>query len=152
MTDTATGVSITDFLLWAGVVTAVLGLGIGAIAASYFWPTGKSVVFDQAIASVPALSDSLRSKFEQGCAAHQQGQYRRAVRYFGDVLSAVPNCAEAFHNRGLALANLGDDQTALRSLLEAGKHYDQQGDKAGLDQLKQSLETLRHRRQQEAKG
>ena len=152
MTELQTGLVWQDFLVWAGVVTLVLGGGMGAIAAAYFWPTGRSRVFETATAAVPALSSTWRDRFEQGCAAHAQGRYRRAIDCFTDVISAEPTCAEAYHNLGETFANLGDDQAALRYLVKAGALYDQQGDKAGVDALLADLNTLRQQRKTAAKA
>lgn len=150
MSDASVGVSALDFLVWVGVVAAVLAIGMGAIAAAYFWPTGKSVVFDQAIAPAPALAPSAQVSFQQGCEALAAKQYRQAIRNFANVIDQDPNCAEAYHNLGLTFANLGDDQAALRNLLRASDLYDQQGDKTGLDTLRSTLETLRSQRKQTA--
>lgn len=44
---------------------------------------------------------------------------------------------------GLAYANIGDNNKAVRSLLKASDAYDKQDTKAGLDRIKQELETLK---------
>lgn len=143
-------ISLGNIAIWFGVVAAVLGIGMGAIAAAYFWPTGKSVVFQSATAPTPALDDAAQQRFQQGCDALQSGNYRRAIQAFSYVLNRDRNCAEAFHNLGLTFANLGDDQAALRNLLIASDLYDQQGDKSALDRLMQDLTTLRQQRQRVA--
>ncbi len=143
-------ISLGNIVIWFGVVATVLGIGMGAIAAAYFWPTGKSVVFQSASAPAPALDEAARQRFQQGCEALQAGKYRRAINAFSDVLNRDRNCAEAFHNLGLTFANLGDDQAALRNLLIASDLYDRQGDKPSLDRLMQDLSTLRQQRQKVA--
>lgn len=148
--ESSGGISIGNIAIWFGVVATILGIGMGAIAAAYFWPTGKSVVFQSASAPTPALDDAARQRFQQGCEALQSGNYRRAIQAFSDVLNRDRNCAEAFHNLGLTFANLGDDQAALRNLLIASDLYDQQGDKTALDRLMQDLTTLRQQRQRVA--
>jgi tetratricopeptide (TPR) repeat protein len=150
MADVAGDISILNFIIWFGVIAGVLGIGMGAIAAAYFWPTGRSVVFETPTMQAPALNDAARDRFQKGCAAFQAQQYRRAIQQFSNVLAADRNCAEAFHNLGLTFANLGDDQAALKNLLQASDLYDQQGDKDGLDTLMQDLATLRQQRQQVA--
>lgn len=47
-----------------------------------------------------------RASFEQGIALLRDGRYEDAARRFDDVLAAGPD-ADAFHNRGAALAALG---------------------------------------------
>ena len=60
--------------------------------------------------------------------------------YKGD--KQVPNCAEAWHNVGLAYANVSDNNRAIRSLLKASDAYNKQDTKSGVDRLKQDLKTV----------
>ncbi|NET37530.1 MAG: hypothetical protein F6K19_36825 [Cyanothece sp. SIO1E1] len=136
-----------EFLIWTIVIFTILGIGMGAIAASYFWPTGKSVVFADPIPAASPLSETETANFQQGCDAFKAGKYRSAIDRFSKVIERSPTCAAAYHNRGLTFANLGDDNTAIRNLLEAGEFYDQQGQKEALDRLKRDLESLRAQRQ-----
>ena len=134
---------LTDFLIWAIAVLAVLAIGVGSIAITYFRPLGSSIVFAKPIKSpsIP-LSSQAAEQFQQGCEAFQAGQYRRAVNYFNQVIEIEPACAEAFHNRGRVQANLGDNTLSVRDLLQAGEHYDKQDTKAGIVQIKDDMERI----------
>ncbi|MEL6603224.1 MAG: tetratricopeptide repeat protein [Cyanobacteria bacterium J06614_10] len=89
------------------------------------------------------LSDSARQQFVAAVGTFKAGDYRGALDRLAQVAESEPNCAEAFHNLGLAYANLGDNDKALRSLLKASAAYDQQGTKAGVERIKQDLERLK---------
>jgi negative regulator of replication initiation len=65
------------------------------------------------------------------------------IAQLSELVEQAPNCAEAWHNLGLAYANIGDNNKAVRSLLKASDAYDQQDTKAGIDRIKQDLETLK---------
>jgi Flp pilus assembly protein TadD len=88
------------------------------------------------------LGDRARAQFEAACAAFAQGRYPAAIDQFIAVMVAAPDCAEAFHNGGLAYANMGTDGLAVQALLKACDLYDRQGTKAGLDLVKQQLEQI----------
>ncbi|NJL48187.1 MAG: hypothetical protein HC929_12765 [Leptolyngbyaceae cyanobacterium SM2_5_2] len=98
------------------------------------------------VASVP-VGERARTQLQAGCDAFRRGRFNRAVTEFMAVMTAEPACAEAFHNYGLACANLGNDGLAVQALVKASDLYDQQGTKAGLDQVKQDLEQLADRQQ-----
>ena len=133
----------SNFLIWAIAVLAVLGIGVGSIAITYFRPLGSSIVFADPIpAPDPSLLANAAKPFQQGCEAFQAGQYRRAITAFSQVLEADPACAEAFHNRGRGQANLGDNTRSVRDLLAAGERYDQQGSKVGVDRVKEDMERI----------
>lgn len=61
--------------------------------------------------------------FREGCAAFRDGRYSEAIAAFEDCLRERPDFAEAYHNRGLALANLLQDDDAVANLLKASDYY-----------------------------
>ena len=133
----------SNFLIWAIAVIAILGIGVGSIAITHFRPLGAAIVFADPIPSpASSLPSEAAEQFQRGCQAFQAGQYRRAIADFSQVLDSTPACAEAFHNRGRGQANLGDNTRSVRDLLAAGERYDQQGSKAGVDQVKQDMERI----------
>lgn len=136
----------TELITWLVVVLGILGLGMGSMWVAYRQPMGASVLFPAPVAelSMP-MGDQTHTQFQQGVAAFERGRYAQAVDYFSQVASAEPTCAEALHNGGLAYANLGNDNLAVKALLQASDRYDQQGTKAGLDRVKQALEQLASR-------
>lgn len=136
-----------ELAIWLSVVLAILGFGMGIMVWAYRRPLGNSALFSAAVIdlSMP-VSDEARAQFEAGCAAFAQGRYPAAIDQFAAVMTAEPTCAEAFHNSGLAYANMGTDGTAVQALLKASDLYDQQGTKPGLDLVKQQLEQIAGRR------
>ncbi|MGF1518655.1 MAG: hypothetical protein ACFCVB_12735 [Nodosilinea sp.] len=136
-----------ELAIWLSVVLAILGFGMGVMVWAYRRPLGNSALFPAAVVdlSMP-VSDEARAQFEAGCAAFAQGRYPAAIDQFTAVMTAEPSCAEAFHNGGLAYANMGTDGTAVQALLKASDLYDQQGTKPGLDLVKQQLEQIAGRR------
>lgn len=136
-----------ELAIWLSVVLAVLGFGMGVMVWAYRRPLGNSALFPAPVTelSMP-VGDHARTQFEAGCAAFAQGRYPAAIDQFTAVMTAEPTCAEAFHNGGLAYANMGTDSTAVQALLKASELYDQQGTKAGLDLVKQQLEQIAGRR------
>lgn len=136
-----------ELAIWLAVVVAILGFGMGSMVWAYRRPLGNSALFPAPVTdlSVP-IGDGARIQFEAGCADFAQGHYLDAIDEFGAVMAAEPGCAEAFHNGGLAYANMGTDGPAVQALLKASELYDQQGTKAGLNLVKQQLEQMAGRR------
>ncbi len=136
-----------ELAIWLSVVLAILGFGMGVMVRAYRRPLGNSPLFPAPVVdlSIP-LSDQGRAQFEKGCAAFTQGQYPAAIDQFIALMTAEPDCAEAFHNGGLAHANMGTDGLAVQALLKACDRYDRQGTKPGLDLVKKQLEQIAGRR------
>ncbi|MGB3310056.1 MAG: hypothetical protein WBG32_13295 [Nodosilinea sp.] len=136
-----------ELAIWLSVVLAILGFGMGVMVWAYRRPLGNSALFPNPVTdlSMP-IGDDARTQFEAGCADFAQGRYPAAIDRFTEVMTTEPNCAEAFHNGGLAYANMGTDGVAVQALLKASALYDQQGTKAGLDLVKQQLEQIAGRR------
>lgn len=140
--------SNAEFWVWLAVVLTILGGGMGTMVLAYRRPLQNLALFDAPVEppSLP-LGDVARGRFERGCGAYQQGKYAEAIDGFIAVLQAEPACAEAFHNCGLAYANLGSDDLAVRALLKAETCYDQQGTRPGIDLIKAQLKQIAARRQ-----
>lgn len=107
----------------------------------------EQVPFPDTVIDQPsiAISTEALNAFVGAVGTYKAGDYRGAVDQFTEVLGQEPNCAEAFHNLGLAYANIGDNDKALRSLLKAGDAYDKQGTKEGIEQIKQDLKALKEK-------
>jgi hypothetical protein len=140
-----------ELMAWMIVVSGILGLGMGSMVWAYRRPLGNRALFPTPIAepSVP-IADKARRKFDEGCEAFRRQRFVGAVERFTEVMELEPDCAEAFHNCGLAYANLGTDGLAARALVKASECYDRQGTKSGLDLVKQHLQQLAQRPQQTA--
>jgi hypothetical protein len=137
-----------ELMAWLVVVLGILGVGMGSMVWAYRRPLGNRVLFPAPVPepSVP-IQDRARRQFEAGCEAFKQQRFVRAVERFTETMELEPNCAEAFHNCGLAYANLGTDGLAARALVKASDCYDQQGTKTGLELVKQHLQQLAERPQ-----
>ena len=133
-----------NFIIWAAVVIGATSFAVGSMVSAYRKPI-EQVPFPDAIIDQPsvAVSTEALNTFVGAVGTYKASDYRGAVDQFTEVLSKEPNCAEAFHNMGLASANIGDNDKALRSLLKAGDAYDKQGTKEGIEQIKRDLKTLK---------
>ena len=133
-----------NFIIWAAVVIGATSFAVGSMVSAYRKPI-EQVPFPDAIIDQPsvAVSTEALNTFVGAVGTYKASDYRGAVDQFTEVLSKEPNCAEAFHNLGLAYANIGVNDKALRSLLKAGDAYDKQGTKEGIEQIKRDLKTLK---------
>ncbi|MEO1622614.1 MAG: tetratricopeptide repeat protein [Cyanobacteria bacterium J06632_3] len=125
-------------------IVGLTGFAIGSMIKAYKQPITEipfpDAVIDQS--SLP-LDTATHQSFVGAVGTYKAGDYRGAIDQFSDVLKQEPNCAEAFHNLGLAYANIGDNDKALRSFLKASDAYDKQNTKEGIDRIKQDLELLK---------
>ena len=133
-----------NLLIWAAVILGIAGFAVGAMVNAYLKPIARAPFPDAAIdrPSIP-LSEAALTTFVGAVGTYKAGDYRGAVEQFAQVAAQQPTCAEAWHNLGLAYANVGDNDKAVRSLLKASDAYDKQATKAGLDRIKQDLERLK---------
>ncbi len=135
-----------NFLIWAAVVIGATSFAVGSMVSAYRKPI-EQVPFPEGVIDQPsiAVSTEALNVFVGAVGTYKAGDYRGAVEQFTEVLGKEPNCAEAFHNLGLAYANIGDNDKALRSLLKAGDAYDKQGTKEGIEQIKRELKALKEK-------
>jgi len=135
---------MTNFAVWAVVVLGIGGFAIGSMISAFRKPINQTPFPDAALkeSSIP-LSEPAASAFIAAAQTHQSGDYRKAIEQLTPVVVQEPNCAEAWHNIGLAYANVGDNNKAVRSLLKASDAYDKQGTKEGIKRIKNDLEILR---------
>ena len=133
-----------NLIVWASVVLGIGGFAIGAMVNAYLKPIAAVPFKDEVVEglSMP-LSNAAREAFVGAVATYKAGDYRGAIEQFAEVIEAEKGCAEAWHNAGLAYANVGDNNKAVRSFLKASAAYDKQGTKAGLDRVKQNMQTLK---------
>ena len=106
-----------DFLIWAAVVVGATSFAIVSMVSAYRKPI-EQVPFPDAVIDQPslAISSEALTKFVGAVGTYKAGDYRGAIEQFTEVLDTEPTCAEGFHNLGLAYANIGDNDKALRSL------------------------------------
>ncbi len=61
-----------------------------------------------------------RSNYKKGLFQYyREGNYPEAIRYFDEAIAIDPALAEAWHDRGLSLREMGQDEEALKSLDKA---------------------------------
>ena len=133
-----------NFLIWAAIVLSATSFAVISMVNAYRKPIEQAPFPDTVIEDPSvAISNTALTTFVGAVGTYRAGDYRGAIDQFTEVLKQEPNCAEAFHNLGLAYANIGDNDKALRSFLKASDAYDKQDTKAGLDRIKQDLETLK---------
>ncbi|MGK7873033.1 MAG: tetratricopeptide repeat protein [Xenococcaceae cyanobacterium] len=143
---------IANFLTWFIVIAAVMGIGLGAMIWAYIGSGSTSLLFPNPVPAPPSFPPSnvpseLADYFQQGCDAYQAGNYRQAIDKFSQAIQLVSTFAEAYHNRGLAFANLRQDDDAVSNLVSAGEFYAQRGNQEGIAIVKQNLEALKAREQ-----
>ncbi|MEA5501028.1 tetratricopeptide repeat protein [Limnoraphis robusta Tam1] len=142
---------IASFLTWFILVAVVAGVGITVMTYAYWGAGSVSILFEQAIPLPLSVPDSEAGteasvQFQQGYNAYQQKNYRQAIDYFTRAIQQVSTLAEAYHNRGLAYANLRQDDNSVVNLLSASELYGQQEKAEQITLLKQHLEALRARK------
>ncbi|MGI0491058.1 hypothetical protein ACN4EG_04535 [Alkalinema pantanalense CENA528] len=134
-----------------GIALLSLG-GIATIGAgSLFWAYkgagSVAVLFLEVMPAPQGLPDAIHYLFQTGVSAYCAGNYRRALDAFNQVLQIQADLAEAFHDRGLCLANLRQDDQATRSFVRAAELYLVQNDWPSAELVKQHLRALKQRKQ-----
>ncbi len=142
---------LTNFLIWLIAIAVIIGVGLGTMVWAYLGAGSTNVLFPAPISSSAAKAaiSELAEAYQQGYHAFESGKYRQAIIYFNQAIQLNPSLAEAYHNRGLAFANLRQDNEAVANLMQAGDWYAQQGNesaiievKANLNQIKASKSTI----------
>lgn len=134
----------TSFIVWLVFIALILIVGLGAMLRAYQGSGGFAVRFAEPI--IPpdtSLDADTVLQFQKACDAYRSSKFRRAIDQFTRLIQLQPTLAEAYHNRGLAAANLHQDDQAVSDLLQAGEQYLEQGNSAGFDRIKQDLATLK---------
>lgn len=142
---------ISDFLTWLILIGTVAVVGTGTMIYAYQGKGSISVLFDQPLPLPASLPDSeigteASVQFQEGYNAYKQGQYRQAIEHFTQAIDQESTLAPAYHNRGLAYANLRQDDNSVVNLLSASELYSQQDNKEALLLLKQHLEAIKARK------
>jgi tetratricopeptide (TPR) repeat protein len=138
--------------LWLGVITLVGGLGMVFLLRAYRGNGSQTPRFDQPLPAAqpttqpPAGTADLElaaKVFAEGNAAFGVGRYRWAADQYTQALQVAPNWAEAYHHRGLAVANLGQTGDAAQDLAKAANLYLDGDNLAGLELVRQQLQQLK---------
>lgn len=147
----AIGLELGDFVVWFGAIALVLVGALGVMFWAYKGQGSRSVLFTETVALPDDNAHRIPkaiAAFNQGCELFNQGDYRGAIDRFAAALALAPNWPEAYHNWGLALANLLDDNEAVPRLVKAGDLYLSQGDLQGSALLRRHLSAMVERKKQ----
>lgn len=124
------------------LLLAVAIAGMGVMVWAYAGSGSRAVLFVTPIRAQQKLGEA----FEAGCQAFSEGEYAQAIAAFERELRSHPNHAEAYHNRGLAFANLRQDDKAVENLLKASQCYAEVDRPEALKQLRSQLQALKARK------
>ncbi len=137
---------IINFLAWFSIVAIALGGGVGVMVWAYQGSGSKAVLFTDAVLMSPDLrKQGAASMFHQGYDAFQVGKYQSALALFTEVIEMVPQCPEAYHNRGLILANLLKDNQAVKDLAQAAELYAERENGTAISIIRSQLEQIKTR-------
>ncbi len=142
-----------SFLIWALVIGAIAAFAIGSMTQAYVGKGSLAIVFSEPIPLPTVLSTvnpEAATQFQQSCDAFCSRNYREVSDRLSAVTQQEPTFAEAYHNRGRAIANLRQDREAAALLVKAGDLYLQQENPTGYEQVKQDLQTLKADRTRQA--
>ncbi|MGK7921249.1 MAG: hypothetical protein AB4080_14695 [Trichodesmium sp.] len=137
---------IENFLTWLIFFGLITSVGIGAMIYAYRGQGSISVLFTEPISTPSFIPQETVGNFEEGCEAFRVGNYQQAINKFTETVQNNSNIAEAYHNLGLAFANLRQDDESVANLLQAGELYIQQGNQESIGILKKNLELLKKRK------
>ena len=140
-----------NFIALCVAIVVVLGIGVGVMTWAYVGKGSISLLFQEPISSLPELTATEAGNkaavyFQQGIESYKSANYRQAVEQFNQAIQLVSSLAEAYHNRGLAFANLRSDGDAVADLLKASELYQEQGKGEGIAIIKQNLKALKQRK------
>ncbi len=120
---------------------------------AYVGAGSSAVLFNEPIfKSVADEKNEAILLFQQGVIAFNAGRYPNAIEQFTQAIQLTPNFAEAYHDRGLAFANLRCDDDATFNLVKASELYLEGGDRERVSIVKQNLEALKARKQSREKS
>lgn len=133
-----------NFLAWVGAIALIAGGAIATMTWAYVGSGSRKVRFTETVPTATPGASAADLAFQQGCEAFQAGNYRKALDCFTRTLQEIDSCAEAYHNRGLAQANLRQDNEAVRSLVKAGELYLERSDIEGYERIKDDLKKMQN--------
>ncbi|MDY7013116.1 MAG: hypothetical protein SVX43_05850 [Cyanobacteriota bacterium] len=144
-------VELSHFVAWAIAIATVAGVGSVAMVWAYVGSGSTAILFEKTVplsSSLPegSVGDRAQAEFSKGCEAFEREKFRQASDRFTRALQSVEAFPEAYHNRGLARANLRQDNEAAIDLAQAGEGYAQQDNPAAIAQIKTQLEAIQARR------
>ncbi|MCC5897915.1 MAG: hypothetical protein JJU32_08360 [Phormidium sp. BM_Day4_Bin.17] len=124
------------------LLLAIALAGMGVMVWAYVGSGSQAVLFPDPVPSQTAEAEA----FQAGCNAFSQGDYGVAIDAFETELRSHPKHPEAYHNRGLAFANLRQDDKAVENLLKASQEYAEADRPDALALLREQLQALKARK------
>ncbi len=142
-----------NFFIVLAAIVLVASFGIGSMVWAYVGAGSRAVLFNEPISKlVVDEKNEATQSFQQGVIAFKAGHYPAAIEQLTQAIQLTPNFAEAYHNRGLAFANLRRDDDATFNLVKASELYLESDDRASLTIVKQNLQALKTRKQAREKS
>jgi tetratricopeptide (TPR) repeat protein len=155
----------SDFWLWTGVIAGIGGFGIGVMFWAYAGAGRFALLFAEPLASLSlqrgttmiepsfksAASAPAVTALEAGDTAFRARRFSLALDCYSQAVKLDPTLAAAYHNRGLAAANLRRDGDAARDLSQAGELYLQQEQRQRLSQVRENLEVIKEHKDRKSK-
>lgn len=142
-----------NFFIVLIAITLVASFGIGSMVWAYVGAGSRAILFNEPISkSIADEKNEAIESFQQGVIAFKAGRYPDAIEQFTQAIQLSPSFAEAFHDRGLAFANLRRDDDATFNLVKASELYLERSDRDSLAIVKQNLEALKARKQAREKS
>jgi tetratricopeptide (TPR) repeat protein len=138
----------TNFWIWLSVIGAVGGFGLVALLQAYLGRGGKSCIFAEPqpigeLASTDEDAQIIQTALTKAAAAFTAGRYRWAIDQYSLAVQTQVDLAMAYHNRGLAAANLRQNQDAARDLAKAAELYLDQDNPVAAQLVFEHLQTLK---------
>lgn len=138
---------VANFFIWLIFIAAVAGIGYSVMFRAYIGAGSYQVLFKEAVPASQSLAETEAViYFQQGYDSYESGKYRQAIDKFTKAIQLLSTFAEAYHNRGLAFANLRQDDEATSNLLKASEFYLQQVNQEGMAIIKQNFDALKARK------
>ncbi len=138
---------IENFLIWLIFFGLITSIGVGSMIYAYRGQGSISVLFTEPISTSELVPPEAAVNFQEGCEAFRVESYQQAINKFTEAIQNNSNIAEAYHNRGLAFANLRQDDESVANLLQAGGLYLQEGNQEAIAIVKKNLELLKKRKE-----
>ncbi|MEB3340512.1 MAG: hypothetical protein VKJ25_07020 [Okeania sp.] len=138
---------IENFLTWLIFFGLISSFGISAMIYAYRGQGSISILFTEPISKSSLIPPEITVNFEQGCEAFRVKNYQQAINKFTEIIQNNSNIPEAYHNRGLAFANLRQDDESVANLLQAGELYLQAENQQAIALIKKNLELLKARKE-----
>lgn len=142
----------TNFWIWLSVIVAVGGFGLVTLLQAYLGRVKQASLFSEPLGldlpdpvSTDETAQIIQTAFTKGAQAFAKSQFRWAMEQYSLAVQTQPTLAVAYHNRGLAAANLRQIQEAAQDLAKAADLYLDQDNPAAAEKVYEHLLLLKSR-------